>query len=417
MYAILDCNSFYASCERVFNPTLRDKPIVVLSNNDGCVIARSSEAKPFIPMGAEAYKYETVFKKHKINVCSSNYSLYGDLSSRVMNILQNFSPSVEVYSIDEAFFKLNHIPKHELNDYALKIKRTIEKWVGVSVSIGVAPTKSLAKVANKIAKNFDVKTEGVFIIENEDQRNKSLKWTKVEHIWGIGRSISKKLKEENINTGYDFIKLPDEFVRKQFSVVGLRLKKDLSGEPTIGFEKILPKKNIATTRTFEYALKKYEPIKERFATFANACAEKLRKQQSECRFLYVFLKTSKYVDEKRNAGTVIALPYATNSSLTICKYAIVGLKQLFKEGYRYKKAGVIVMGVKPEKEHQFSLFEDEKPKHKVIMKVIDTLNSKYQSPKLKIANQDYKTWKMKQEHLSPRYTTVLSEIIEVNCTE
>ena len=273
----------------------------------------------------------------------------------------------------------------------------------------------MAKVANKIAKKFDVKTGGVYTIVNDSQRDKALKWTKVEQIWGIGRSISKKLKANHINTGYDFIKLPDEFVKKQFSIVGLRLKKDLSGEPTIGFETVQPKQNIATTRTFEYALTDFESIKERLATFANACSVKLRTQQSECRFLYVFLKTSKYVDERRSVGTVVTLPYTTNSSLTICKYAIVGLNKLFKKGYRYKKAGVVVMGIKPEKVHQFSLFEDEKPKHKAIMKVIDTLNLKYRKPKLKIANQDYKTWKMKQEHLSPRFTTVLNEIMEVKC--
>lgn len=417
MYAILDCNSFYASCERVFNPLLIDKPIVVLSNNDGCVIARSSEAKPFISMGAEAYKFQENFERHGIYVCSSNYSLYGDLSSRVMNIIHRFSPEVEVYSIDEAFFKVDHINKQDLNKYIIEIKKTVETWVGVSVSIGVAPTKSLAKIANKIAKKGSKRFPGVCIIDNKIKIEQALKWIDVNDVWGIGRRISKNLLQYSIKKAYDFVQLPDELVRKQFSVVGLRLKKDLSGEPTIDFEKIQPKKNIATTRTFEYALRDFEPIKERLVTFANTCAEKLRKQHSECRFLYVFVKTSKYVDEGRSVGSVIALPYATNSSITICKYAIIGLEKLYKKGYSYKKAGVIVMGLTPEADHQFSLFNDENPKHKSLMKVMDSLNAKYQKPKLKIANQDFKTWKMKQEHLSPRYTTVLSEIIEVNCTE
>jgi DNA polymerase V len=416
MYAILDCNSFYASCERAFNPSLIDKPIVVLSNNDGCVIARSSEAKQFIPMGAEAFKYEKIFKENKIHVFSSNYSLYGDLSSRVMSILNQFSPEVEIYSIDEAFFKLDHIKKEELNKYAKQIKHTIEKWVGVSVSIGVAPTKSLAKMANKIAKKYTNKTQGVYTILNDEQRDKALKWASVDQVWGIGRNISKKLIKLNIKSAYDFIMLSDDLVRSQFSVVELRLKKDLSGEPTIFFDEMKTKKSIATTRTFEYALKEYEPIKERIATFANACAEKLRRQHSECNYLYVFLKTSSYSTTKRNVGVVIHLPYLTNSSITICNYAIKGIKQLFKKGYHYKKAGVIVMGLKPEKQHQFSLFEDEKPKHKSIMKVIDSMNLKYNSPKIKIANQDLdKTWKMKQEHLSPRFTTAINEIIEIKC--
>jgi len=416
MYGILDCNSFYASCERVFKPYLIDKPIVVLSNNDGCVIARSEEAKPFIPMGAEAFKYESIFKKNNIQVFSSNYSLYGDLSSRVMSILSNFSSEIEVYSIDEAFFKLDGIKDKELGTYILKIKNTIEKHVGIPVSIGVAQTKSLAKVANKIAKKYTVQTNGVYMISSDDQRIKALKWTKVENVWGIGRNISKKLKNQNILTAYDFTLQTDEYVRNKFSIVGLRLKNDLLGVSNIGFEKVQNKKNIATTRTFEKVLKEYEPIKERIATFANACAEKLRRQHSECKYLYVFLKTSSYSEIKRNAGVVVHLPYATNSSIVICNYAIKGISQLFKKGYNYKKAGVVVMGLKSENQHQFSLFEDENPKHKSLMKVIDTLNLKYNKPTIKIANQDLdKTWKMKQDHLSPRYTTSIYEIIEIKC--
>ncbi|REE80047.1 DNA polymerase V [Lutibacter oceani] len=416
MYAILDCNSFYASCERVFKPHLIGKPIVVLSNNDGCVIARSSEVKDLIPMGAEAFKYERIFKEHNIDVFSSNYSLYGDLSTRVMNILSRFSSDIEIYSIDEAFFRLKGIQENDLTAYALNIKETIEKWVGLPVSIGVAPTKSLSKVANKIAKKYTEETKGVYVISSEEQRVKALKWTKVENVWGIGRRISKKLKAKKIYTAYDFILLPDEYVRKQFSVVGLRLKQDLGGESTIGFEKVQDKKHIATTRTFEKALRDYEPIKERIATFANACAEKLRKQQSECQYLYVFLKTSSYSEVKRNVGMVVHLPFASNSSITICNFAINGIQQLYKKGYNYKKAGVIVMGIRPEVAHQFSLFEDEEPRHKAIMKVMDQINLKYQSPKIKIANQDLvKTWKMKQEHLSPKYTTAIDEIIEIKC--
>jgi len=416
MYAILDCNSFYASCERVFKPHLIGKPIVVLSNNDGCVIARSIEAKQFVPMGSEAFKYAAVFNEQNIQVFSSNYSLYGDLSTRVMSILNKFSPEIEVYSIDEAFFKLDHINEEDLNTYALKIKNTIEKFVGIPVSIGVAPTKSLSKVANKIAKKYAKETRGVYVISTEDKRVKALKWTKVENVWGIGRRISKKLKLHNIYSAYDFTLLPDEFVQKKFSVVGLRLKQDLSGSPILGFDVAKDKKNITTTRTFEYALKDFEPIKERIATFANTCAEKLRKQHSECNYLYVFLKTSSYSTIKRNVGVVIHLPYATNSSITICNYAIKGIKQLYKKGYNYKKAGIIVMGLKPEAEHQFSIFKDENPKHKSLMKMIDTLNLKYNTSKVKIANQDVaKTWKMKQEHLSSRYTTAIDEIIEIKC--
>ena len=232
---------------------------------------------------------------------------------------------------------------------------------------------------------------------------------------GIVRSISKQFKFQNINTAYDFTMLPDEFVRKKFSVIGLRLKQDLSGNSTVGFEVVRSKTSIATTRTFEYALKKFEPIKERITTFANACAEKLRRQHSECNYLYVFLKTSSYSNVKRNVGVVVHLPFATNSSITICNYAIKGIEQLFKKGYNYRKAGIVVMGLKSEEDHQFSLFEDENPRHRSLMKVIDKLNLKYNKPTVKIANQDLdKTWKMKQDHLSPRYTTAIDEIIEID---
>jgi DNA polymerase V len=274
----------------------------------------------------------------------------------------------------------------------------------------------LAKVANKIAKKYETKTKGVYVISSDEQRVKALKWTKVENVWGIGGRISKKLKNQRIFNAYEFTQLPDDFVRKNFSVVGLRLKQDLAGTSIIGFEKVKLKQNIATTRTFEKALKDFEPIKERIATFANSCAEKLRKQQTECTCLYIFLSTSSYAEIKRKVGVVVHLPYASNSSITICNLAIKGIQQLYKTGYNYKKAGVIAMGIKPESVHQFSLFDDENIKHKSIMKVIDKMNLKYNSPKLKIANQDLaKTWKMKQEHLSPRYTTAIDEIIEVKC--
>jgi len=333
-----------------------------------------------------------------------------------MNILNAFSPEVEVYSIDEAFFMLDGIKTEDLNSYVLNIKNTVKKWVGIPVSIGVAPTKSLSKVANKIAKKYEKQTGGVYVISSEEKRIKALKWTKVENVWGIGSRISKELQLQNINSAYDFTLLPNEFIRKKFSIVALRLKQDLSGAPIIGFDEVKDKQNISTTRTFEKALKAYEPIKERIATFANTCAEKLRKQHSECNYLYVFLRTSSYSEIKRNVGMVVHLPYTTNSSITICHFAIKGIRQLYKKGYNYKKAGVVVMGICPESIHQFSLFEDEKPKHKSIMKVIDTMNLKYRSPKLKIANQDLnKTWKMKQEHLSPRYTTAIDEIIDIKC--
>jgi DNA polymerase V len=216
MFALVDCNNFYASCERIFNPTLNQKPIVVLSNNDGCVIARSNEAKPYVPMGAVAFKYKEVFAANKINVFSSNYALYGDMSNRVMNTLREFTPDIEIYSIDEAFLQFNGFENYNLNDYGISIRQRIKKVVGMPVSIGIAPTKALSKVANKIAKKFTDRTNGVYVINDEDKRIKALKWTKIEDVWGIGRQISKRLQAIKVMTAYDFTQLHDEYVKPNF---------------------------------------------------------------------------------------------------------------------------------------------------------------------------------------------------------
>ena len=235
MYALVDCNNFYASCERVFNPSLNGKPIVVLSNNDGCVIARSNEAKEYIPMGAAAFEFKTVFKQHSINVFSSNYALYGDMSSRVMGILSTYTPEIEIYSIDEAFLKLEGFDTHfNLQKYVEDMRYKVTKGTGVPVSIGVAPTKALSKVANRIAKKFPDKTNSVFIIDSEEKRLKALKWLAIDDVWGIGRKHASKLRSKNITTAYGFTQLPNEWVKKHMSVVGLRLKRELEGLHTDG---------------------------------------------------------------------------------------------------------------------------------------------------------------------------------------
>ena len=253
MFALVDCNNFYASCERVFNPKLNKKPIVILSNNDGCVISRSNEAKALgIPMGAPAFKYDALFKKNKIHVFSSNFPLYGDMSSRVMNILSGYTPNIEIYSIDEAFLELKGFENYDLEKYGQEMRSRILKWTGIPVSVGIAPTKALAKVANRISKKFDSQTRGVYVLNSEIKRVKALKWLKIEDVWGIGYKHSERLKNHNINKAYDFTKLPDSWVKKQMSIVGLRLKKELEGESVLSLEENRsPKKAIATTRSFE----------------------------------------------------------------------------------------------------------------------------------------------------------------------
>ena len=418
MFALVDCNNFYASCERVFNPKLDKKPIVILSNNDGCVISRSNEAKALsIPMGAPAFKYNPIFKKNEVHVFSSNFPLYGDMSSRVMSILSKYTPNIEIYSIDEAFLEFKGFENYNLEDYGKEIRKIILKWTGIPVSIGFAPTKALAKVANRISKKFEEKTNGVYVIDSNEKREKALKWLKIEDVWGIGFKHAKRLKNHKIKKAYDFIKLPDDWVRKQMSIVGLRLKKELEGKPILPLEEIRsPKKAIATTRSFEKNLTCLEDLKERISTFSICCSEKLRFQKSNCNSIYVFVKSNKHQKNKlqyRN-GIVMTLPYGSSSSITISKYAVEGLKKIYKKGIEYKKAGVIVMGLVPNTKTQLNLFEKEDPKHQILMKTLDFIAKKEGSSKVKLASQDLKRiWKMKQTKLSPRYTTELNETISI----
>jgi DNA polymerase V len=418
MFALVDCNNFYASCERVFQPSLNKQPIVVLSNNDGCVIARSNETKALgVPMGAPAFKYQEMFKKNNIHVFSSNYALYGDMSARVMNLLAEFTPDIEVYSIDEAFLKFEGFENNfHLQAYGLQMRKRVEKGTGIPISIGIAPTKALAKVANKIAKKFSERTHSVYWIQNEEQRIKALQWTKIEDVWGIGRQHAKRLQDIGIENAFKFTQLPDPWVRKQMSVVGLRLKKELEGIPTLDLEEVQSKKAIATTRSFDHAYDDYEYIKERVSSFAISCAEKMRKQQSCCSIVMVFLKTNKFQTNEPQYGRSLAIqtPYPTNSSIDIVKYAIQTLEKIYKKGFKYKKAGVIVMGLGPEDSLQLNMFHHANPKHQDLMKKIDYLNKSLGQQKVKFACQDLsQLWKMKQERLSKRYTTKLSEIMEV----
>jgi len=416
MFALVDCNNFYASCERVFQPQFRDTPIAILSNNDGCVIARSDEAKQLgLPMGAAAFKYKLFFKEHRIEVFSSNYPLYGDMSSRVMSILKQFSPDIEVYSIDEAFLVLNTIENDNLNTLGHEMRNRILQWTGLPTCVGIAPTKALSKIANKIARKSPKETGGTFVINSNEKRIKALKWTKVEDVWGIGRQLQKQLVQQNIKTAYDFTQLSDAWVKNNFSITELNLKKDLEGIKTLTLEDDHPvKKSIATTRSFENTYTDIAAIKERIATFANSCSEKLRKQNSNCNMLIVLLQGNRFEQTPlphKNSITIV-LPHSTNSSLTIVKYATKAIETLYKKGIKYKRAGVIVTGLVPTDNHQLDMFSRENPKHLPLMKAIDDLNKKYGDQKLKLANQDLgKTWKMRQEHLSKQYTTQFNEIL------
>jgi len=418
MFALVDCNNFYASCERVFQPQWEGKPIVILSNNDGCVIARSNEAKALgIPMGAPAFQYQSFFKEKKIKVFSSNYPLYGDMSSRVMSILDQYTPNIEIYSIDEAFLQFKGFDLFNLEAEGRRMRKQVRRWTGIPVSVGMAPSKALAKIANKIAKKYDVKTGGVYCIDTEEKKIKALKWTAIGDVWGIGRQHRKRLEAIGVTNAWEFTLLPDDWIRKQMSILGLRLKKDLQGIPSIQLEEIQsPKKGIATTRSFEGTLTSFPDLEERVSTFASSCAEKMRKQGSSCTALLVFVRSDPH---KKGAipyrnSCVLSLPYATNSSIMLSKYAVTGLRKIFKEGIHYKKAGVMIMGLVPTASRQLPLFEGKEVKHLAVMQALDRIHQRFGPHRIKLANQDLeRTWKMKQKHLSQRFTTEINEIITV----
>ena len=311
MYSLIDCNNFYASCERVFNPSLRTTPVVVLSNNDGCVIARSNEAKKLgIPMGAVAFKYQHLFRRNGVKVFSANFQLYGDMSRRVMNILSSYSPVSEIYSIDECFLSLHGIDT-DYYDYGLDMVRRVKKWTGLPISVGTAPTKTLAKVANRIAKKFPEITNSSYVIDSEEKRIKALKWLPVEDIWGVGRQNAKKLFAQGAKRAYDFILLPESWVLKNMTITGLRLQKDLKGIPFIEMEEEEKKKSISTTRSFHTDIDTLDELKERLTAYTTAAAEKLRAQNSLCKEMNLFVETDRFkeTEEYYYKSIRLALPY------------------------------------------------------------------------------------------------------------
>lgn len=417
MLALVDCNSFYVSCERIFNPFLWGKAVVVLSNNDGCVISRSEEAKALgIKMGEPIFKIKALLEENDVQVYSSNYVLYGDISRRVMTTLAQFSPALEIYSIDEAFLDLSAF-NLDLEEYGQKIKRKIFKDTGMPVCLGIAPTKALAKLANRWAKK-DKNNQGVLVLAREEEIERTLKMTQVGDVWGIGRQYNKLLYSYGVRTAWDFLNLPDNWVQKKMTIVGLALKKELAGQSYFDMElKERVKKNICTSRSFGLAVEELAVLKEALANYASSCALKLRQQGSCAREIKVFIHTNSFnVNEAQYAkSTLVKLPVATNSTLELTKYALSALELIYQPGYRYKKAGVIVGDIVPQERVQGSLFDlVERDKESQVMEVMDKLNKRYGKNTLKLASLgNGQQWKARQENLSPCYTTRWSDIINV----
>lgn len=417
MYALIDCNNFYVSSERSFRPEWRGKPVIVLSNNDGCIISRSEGAKKLgIGMALPEYKIREILASNNVGVFSSNYSLYGDLSERVMETMRLFTPNVEIYSIDEAFLDFNGVEVEDFHACGTTMRETTWNWLSMPICVGMAPTKTLAKAANRIAKKYQDRTGGVYVMDTCEKRLRALKWLKIEDVWGIGHRLAKRLKARNVFTALDFIQPHLEgWIKKEMGVVGLRIRLELLGIPAIGDGSVPEeKKSIATTRSFPKQLKDYDLIRERVSTFATVTAEKLRKQGSCCHTIIVMLVADKFRIEnpKYHYSRAVTLPFATNSALTISQAAIELLKQLMQstDTVKFKKAGVIVTGLIPEDHKQLDLFLDEDPRHAPLMKAIDHINKKLGSRKIRLGAQAEKTWDMKQNMLSPRYTTDYKDI-------
>lgn len=415
MIALVDCNNFYASCERVFSPSLKNKPVVVLSNNDGCVIARSNEAKELgVEMGTPAFMLSDKFEKEIIHVFSSNYTLYGSLSNRVMKTLSSFTPDIEVYSIDEAFLDFSGMVDKNLFNYGVQIKKTVQQYVGIPVSIGIAPTKTLAKMANRFVKK-KCKNIGVYLVESSTEIAELLAATEIGDVWGIGSQHRRKLLLNGIRTAADFVQMNPEWVRKNLTVVGQRLLNELKGVPSITWETAPPpKKVICTSRSFGQLLCNKEDIANAVANYANKCAVKLRKQMSCASIVNVFIQTNTHrtQDKQYYRSINIQLPVASNSSNEIICYALKGLSKIYRSGYNYKKAGVIVMDIIPEKQVQFGLFDNfNRSRDKKLMESFDEINTTYGTDLVRFAVQGYnKRWKLKQERLSPCYTTRLKDV-------
>jgi DNA polymerase V len=419
MKAIVDCNSFYAACERVFQPELHGKPVVVLSNNDGCIVSRSDEAKLLgVGMAAPYYQNKHIIEKGGVAVFSSNYHLYGDMSWRVMETLRQLAPLVEVYSVDEAFLDLLGIDTSLLHEYGLYVKHTVEQWTGIPVSVGIAPTKVLSKVANRLAKKNKKATGGVVQLATTAQQREALECTPVEDIWGVGRENARKLKLFNILNGWQLRNTSTQWASKNLGgVVGVRLIQELNGEPCIGMKDPLERKQmIATTRMFGKPVFELKALKEAVATYTTRAAEKLRRQGSAAKSIHVFVVTNDYGTEYRYAprskGLYTTLPVATAVTHELIAYALPLVEQLYKKGSRYLKAGVTLGSIVPEGAVQHNLFETGgNANMRQLMRLIDNVNFSMRNDVVKFAAAGTtKNWKMRQEMRSPRCSTRWDEI-------
>ncbi|SBI78193.1 Error-prone [Klebsiella pneumoniae] len=420
MFALCDVNSFYASCETVFRPDLKGRPVAVLSNNDGCVIARSAEAKPFVKMGEPYFKQKDLFCRQGVICFSSNYELYADMSNRVMTTLEELSPRCEIYSIDEAFCDLTGVRNcRDLTDFGREIRETVLRRTHLTVGVGIAQTKTLAKLANHAAKQWQRQTGGGVDLSNVDKQRKLMAALSVDEVWGVGRRISKKLGAMGINTVLQLADTDIRFIRKHFNVVLERTVRELRGEPCLGLEEFAPvKQEIVCSRSFGGRITEYHEMRQAICSYASRAAEKLRGEHQYCRFISAFVKTSPFALNEpyygNNASVKLLTP--TQDSRDIIAAATRCLDAIWKDGHRYQKAGVMLGDFYSQGVAQLNLFDDNAPRKnsEALMEVLDHLNAKNGRGALYFAGQGIQTaWQMKREMLSPRYTTRYSDLLRV----
>ena len=417
IFALVDCNSFYCSCERVFQPKLQNKPVIVLSNNDGCAVARSDEAKAVgIQMGDPFFKIKDLVKKHDVKVFSSNYSLYGDMSRRVMQTLALFSPDMEVYSIDEAFLSFKGFERRNLTEYALQIKEKVYQDTGIPVSIGIGPTKVLAKAANKLSKKNKILTKGVFDIRDPLVQEKALRSFPAEDIWGIGRKSSQKLLNYNIKTALDLRNANEQFIQKLLTIVGRRILQELRGESCLDLEDIKNKKQIISSRSFGRPVTSLQELQEATANHITNACEKLRRQKSATQSLSVFIQTNPF----KNTPQYFNSAHATLLSSTCVTNKLIHkafelLSSIYEKGFEYKKVGVILSSIHPQGSSQLDLFSNfDTPQEINLMRAIDSINEREGKNTVKFAACGiHQFWKMLSQMKTPAYTTRASEFLQV----
>lgn len=425
MKAIIDCNSFYCSCERLFRPELKNKPVVVLSNNDGCIISISDEAKRLgIKMTTPYFMAKKAIEEHNVATFSSNYNLYGDLSRRVMETVRTMLPEncVEVYSVDEAFLDFSHVPVNEIKNLAVQIREKVEQWTGISVSVGVAPTKTLAKIANHMAKKDKQGTNCIMVLDTPEKVAEALQKTPVGDIWGVGGRKAGRLESVGIVDAWQLRQLPEEWARKNLGgVVGVRLIKELRGQPSIELEEQLTeKKMITTTRMFGCQVTELKPLQEAVATYISRASEKLRRQQSAAKVITVFIVPKEEGGQLKyrhapSESLHLVLPAATSVTGEFIKPAMHLVEKLYRKGQVYKKAGIILSDLEPDKSIQANLFIPAATNaRRQLMGALDNINFSMRGDVVKFASSGIaRNWKMRQELRSPRYTSRWQEIAEV----